>query len=155
MKDTTTIVIAVGLVAGAFYLATREEKAADGEVDDGPSSLCGNVGTLDKKAGAACSILATLKNLLPESACTRNGGTWGAYTTKDGFTGSCHRYGGGIYASAAATFGPGPSRICCGRKDQPWDPRCSDVRAGTPRTCVDGFPRDPSSIRDHRTGAKT
>lgn len=154
MTDTTTIVVAVGLVAGAIFLATRKEESDDGSADDGAGSgLCGNVATLDKSAGAACNILNTLKNLLPESECSRNGGRWGAYTSRDGFTGSCHRYGGGIYPSKTGVGGS-PALICCGRKDKPYDPRCSDVRAGTPRSCVDGFARDPASIRDHRTLTK-
>jgi hypothetical protein len=152
VKDTTTIVVAVGLVAGAIYLATREEKAADdGSADDGASgSFCASVGTLDKKAGAACgvasSVLSAVRSL-SGSACSKRGGIQGTWSERDGFTGRCRRKG----ESFVLNYNGEGEQICCGLPGS--DARCHDVRHGVALrgSCLDGFPRSTTAIRDHRS----
>lgn len=146
MTETTTIVVALVLVGGAIYVATREEPAAAAGGGEGGGGLCGTVGQLDGKAGAACTVLGGIARKLgigQPGQCTRAGGTYGWWSEEHGFTGKCalDRNGRKVDADpqaskdlfglkekiAAVRAGVRVESICCA-PDGTGDPRCADRR---------------------------
>lgn len=151
MTETTTVVVAVGLLAGAVYLATRKEKILP-PGDDDDDSLCSTIGGVNKTAGIGCAlglpVLGKVADaLFGPSECVKQGGTWGYWKPDNGFLGLCYpKKTSGTVADVGTRDVPKPSSsvnaipsvassglrtVCCkpdGRGLNGIDTKCTDRR---------------------------
>lgn len=164
MSEATTIVVALGLIGGAVYLATRKEKAPTGEDDGNPDLGACVVAEVASNAygykggGAACKVVSDLvkpvvKFLQPKFACD-NKRHIGAWSPKTGFTGRCYVGKDGTLhegISEAIDFHNAVIKVCCppGSTDELCKP--GPLWSKLPGYCKDGIGDTPEApIYDHR-----